>query len=493
MANQAGHAPDERPLVAVAKRANALRIVGADRQARQKGLYSGLAFADAKARVPQMRVVEHDEKADRDVLEAIADWCDRYSPIVTSAPPDMIMLDVTGVPHLFGGEEALLSDIEMRLARQGFAARLALCGTARSARAQCRFGKGGIFQKHDSAEAAGLLPIEALECGPDTLLALSRAGLTRLADLIDRPRKPLAARFGKELTETLALILEEFDRPLTPRRQLPDFTVEQRFADPIGLMDDISLALDSLTTRLCRELETSGQGGRSFELSFYRADGKVERIGLLSGQALKEPKVLKRLLEMRLDALADPLDPGFGFDMMRLSVLAGDGLAPRQSGLDGTMECEVAVAELVDRLSARFGAGSVHRFVPENTHLPERASRSIPAISDIEGTGKWGNGSSEIPTRPLFLFYPAHKLEVVAEVPDGPPRRFRWRGVLYDVAKAEGPERIAPEWWRETKDRRTRDYFRVEDESGRRFWLFRYGLYGREAEAVQWFLQGVFS
>ncbi|RDE08358.1 Y-family DNA polymerase [Pelagibacterium lacus] len=473
----------------VAKRSNALRIAAADAAAQRLGLHPGLAFTDAKLRVAHIEVVEHDAAADLALLERIADWGDRYSPIIAIEPPDMILFDITGVTHIFGGEAELVADIEARLARQGFAVRTAIAGTARAARAHCRFGRGGVVLPDAVSERVAGLPVEALECGLDILIALRRAGFLYLEDFLSRPREPLAARFGPELTDRLAQILEETDRSLTPRRPVPEFLAEQRFADPIGLMEDI--ALDSLAADLCGQLHRQGQGGRSFELGFYRADGKIERIGLLSGQPLADPGTLRRLFEMRLDALADPLDPGFGFDMMRLAVLAGDPLGPVQSGLDGKVEASREVSALVDRLSARFGAGAVQRLIARDTHLPERASLPVPSLSDARDSAEW-LGTGEVPRRPLFLFYPAPQVDVVAEVPDGPPRRFRWRGVSHDVARAEGPERIAPEWWRRTTDTRTRDYFRIEDSEGQRFWLFRYGFYGREVEPVRWFLQGIF-
>ncbi len=493
LAIQDGRKQGDHPLVVVARRGNILALVGADANARRQGLRPGLAFADAKARVPQLEVAEHDETADADLLERLADWCDRYSPLVAVEPPDGIVCDITGVSHLFGGEAGLVADMENRLRAQGFATRIAIAGTARAARALARFGRGGIVPVGAEAHSLAGLPVEALEAGEKTTMGLRRAGLTSIADLAARPRKPLAARFGNEMTAILAQILGEIDRPITPRRPLPDFVAEQRFADPIGLMDDIVFALTTLSQNLCKSLDRHGQGGRCFEAAFFRADGKVTRIELLSGQPLKDAGVLTRLLEMRLEALIDPLDPGFGFDMIRLSVLAGDDMAAIQSGLDGKAMASGEVRDLIDRLSARFGAGSVQRFVANDSHLPERAARAIPAISDESPSGVWRKmGPFGVPARPLFLFYPAPTIEVIAEVPHGPPRRFQWRRAWFDIVKAEGPERISPEWWRKTSDTRARDYFRIEDTAGRRFWVFRYGFYGIGTEPVRWYLHGVF-
>ncbi|AEQ53134.1 protein ImuB [Pelagibacterium halotolerans] len=493
LASKDGRKQGEHPLVVVARRGNILALVGADASARRQGLRPGLAFADAKARVPQLEVVEHDETADAELLERLADWCDRYSPLIATEPPDGIVCDITGVPHLFGGEAGLVADMEARLKAQGFATRIGVAGTARAARALARFGRGGIVEPGGEAHALAGLPVEALEAGEKTTMGLRRAGLTAIGDLAARPRKPLAARFGDAMTAALAQLLGEIDRPITPRRPLPDFVAEQRFADPIGLMDDIVAALATLSQDLCKSLDRHGQGGRCFEAAFFRADGKVTRIELLSGQPLKEAGALTRLLEMRLEALVDPIDPGFGFDMIRLSVLAGDDMDAIQGGLDGRAMALVEVRDLLDRLSARFGAGAVQRFVADDSHLPERAARAIPAISDETPVGTWRKaGPFGVPARPLFLFYPPPLIEVIAEVPHGPPRRFSWRRAWFDIVAAEGPERIAPEWWRKTSDTRARDYFRIEDEKGRRFWVFRYGFYGIGTEPVRWYLHGVF-
>lgn len=480
----------------VARQGNVLRLAGADARARQKGLHPGLAFADARARVPLLRVAEHDGAGEAMLIDALCDWCDRYSPLVAEDPPHGIVLDITGAAHLFGGEAALLDEIGVRLADQGFSARMAVAGTARAARAVCRFGRGGIVPRGGETRAAASLPVEALEAPHAVLTALRRAGLKRIGDLAIRPRGPLATRFGPDLADGLARILGEIDRPIVPRRAPPLFACELRLADPIGLMEDVVAALRMLAADLCTQLDRHGMGGRRFEMGFFRADGRVTRVPVLAGQPLKQAGILERLMSLRLDALADPLDPGFGFDMIRLEAVAADPLTPGQAGLDGHLAAGADLAGLVDRLSARFGSGAVERLVPQDSHLPGRAERALPAIRDADAAagsgGTWrGLVADGVPTRPLFLFRPAQEIEVMAEIPDGPPRRFFWRGAVFDVLKAEGPERIAPEWWRQAADAATRDYFRIEDAGGRRFFVFRDGLY--EAGPVRWFMEGLFA
>lgn len=493
MPAEGGRKVPEKPLVVVAKHDNALRLVAASPQARRLGLVPGLAFADAKARVPHMAVAEADPLADRALLQRLADGCDRYTPVLCLDPPHGLVLEIAGSAHLFDGEAGLADDLRARLAGAGLTARIAIAGTAAAARALCRFGPDGtILAPGTEARGVAGLPVDALEEGDKTTLALRRAGLATLGDLAGRPRAPLAARFGGALTERLARLLGEIDRPITARRPVPDVAAALRFADPIGLLPDIEAAVAALGREVCAALERQGRGGRRFEASFFRADGAVRRIEWLSARPLRDAKAMLGLARMRLDALVDPLDPGFGFDMIRLAVPAGETAAPRQVGLADThAEGEGAVAALVDRLAARFGPEAVRRALPLDSHLPERAVRTVSAVSDEQGAGLW-HASRWGATRPLFLFARPHPIEVVAEVPEGPPRRFRWRRALHDVALVEGPERIAPQWWREGRDQGSRDYFRVEDQQGRRFWLFRYGLYGREPGPVRWFVHGLF-
>ncbi|WP_404404965.1 Y-family DNA polymerase [Pelagibacterium halotolerans] len=482
------------PLALATKEVNAMRITAIDAAAREKGLYPGMTLADARARVRPLRILEHDPDADEVLLEKIADWCDRYSPILSLDGRDGLMFDITGVAHLFGGEIGLARDLKSRLSRMGFTTKISIAGTALCAHALTRFGRGGIVSPGDERQKVAGLRIEALEAEDDVIRALRRAGLETLGMLAERPRKPLAARFGSAFTWRLAQILGEGDQPLIPRRPLPVFCAEQRFADPIGLFEDIEASLSKLAKELCVGLGREDQGGRCFEASFFRADGTVRRIELLSGQPLRDPDTLLRLLLMRLDALADPVDPGFGFDMIRLAAVAGDSAPPGQASLDGSGADDQAVEDLVNRLAARFGVEAVQRFVPQDSHVPEYAARALPAISDHAGAGTWYKGEADDPPlRPLFLFSPPQRIEALAEVPEGPPEYFFWRRARHTVVRVEGPERIAPEWWKSYEHKSTRDYFRIEDETGLRFWVYRDGLYDRDPGPIHWYIHGIFA
>ena len=484
-------APAE-PFVLIEKIKGALRLAAVDQQALSQGLTPGLTLSDARARAPKMVVMDVDPAADAAFLESIADGCGRYTPLVAIDQPDGLVLDVTGCAHLFGGEAALRTDLTRRLERIGLTVRMTLAGTPDAARALARFGRTGAVAPGGEAEILCGLPIRALIIPAESVLALSRAGLKTIGDLAERPRAPLAARFGDDLLARLDRTLGRQDARITPHRPAPDCIVERRFAEPIGRTEDFEGALDLLMTKAAGILEQRGEGGRVFEASFFRTDGIVRRVHVETGRPSRDRKSVMRLFREKLEALADPLDPGFGFDLIRLAVLVMQPLDPAQASLDGRQVEDDEIAGLVERLVARFGRDRVQRFAARDTHDPDREAALIPALDPSPNAAIWrAPEPDDPPARPLHLFEPPQPIETLAEVPDGPPLRFRWRRMMHEIARAEGPERIATEWWR--RDAATRDYYRVEDADGHRFWVFRDGLYGRETERPRWFLHGLFA
>lgn len=476
------------PLVLVEKVKGALRLAAVSREALKTGLEPGLTLADARARIPGMIVVDLDPGADARLLAQIADDCERFSPSTMIDGADGLILDITGCGHLFGGEAQLKRALCLRFRRFGFHVRAALAPTPDMARALARYGqrRRGVTLE----EAVRALPIAALRAPEAVRLALSRAGLKTIGDLADRPSLPLAARFGEELTLTLRRVLGLADAPISPRRPAPVCLAERRFPEPIARAEDIEAVLVELAEETARLLAQRREGGRLFEASFFRADGAVRRLGVETGRPMRDPWALLRLFRERLDVLADPLDPGFGFDLIRLAVPEAEPLAAAQTSLDGRVVEDDEIAGLIERLSTRFGRDHVLRFIANDTHDPERAAQPVPALDATPGAAWPAIDSDEPPLRPLQLLDPPQPISTTAEVPDGPPRRFNWRRVDHDIVHAEGPERIAAEWWR--RPAATRDYYRVEDAEGRRFWLFRSGLYGGE-QAPRWYVHGVFA
>ena len=471
-----------------------MRLAAGDRRALALGLAPGLTLADARARVPELRAVEMDRRADAALLERLADLCDRYTPLVALDKPDGLILDITGCAHLFEGEERLRDDCVQRCGTIGIEVSASIAGTPDAARALARFGGAGIVPAGAESDAVRGLPVTGLGLAAETAAALGRAGLKTIGDLMARPRAPLAARFGTDLPARLDRTTGREDIGITPRRPLPACVVERHAAEPIADIDTILAILTGLASEAARILEGRGEGGRSFEVAFLRTDGAVRRIAVTTGRPLRDAKALMRLFREHLDSLDDALDPGFGFDVIRLGVVASETLAPAQASLDGRLVEEDEVADLIDRLGARFGQQAVRRPARFDTHIPERSARTLPASAMQANGADWGAPDPGMPpARPLYLFGRPQPIETLAEVPDGPPLRFRWRRVLHEIARAEGPERIAPEWWWDTDDVLTRDYYRVEDSLGRRFWVFREGQYGEDGTSPRWFIHGTFA
>ena len=485
----------DTPLVVAGRANNALFVHALNRSAQQLGLYPGQPLANARAMIENLAVVPADERADLALLENIADWCDRFTPLVAADPPYGLFLDITGVAHLFGGEAAMLKHIAEKIAAQGFVVQAAIAGTSLAARALARYANRSIARPGEDRTLIAPLPIAALDCGEDRLRALKRAGLKTIAQVAERGRAELTARLGAHFLTRLHVMLGAEEKPLVSRRPLPDLRAEQRFAEPVVTQEIIEKSLHTLAVSLCEILEREGQGLRQLEAAFFRADGKVERIAIKTGAPLRDPDVMLRLLNQRLEALADPLDPGFGFDLIRLEASLAEKTHAAEASFDTEENARWQINFLLDRLSARFGEQRVQRFVPQDTHIPEAQSVAVPA-QDRDFTGAWTRKrhAKDPPLRPLRLLERPEEIHfVTASVPDGPPARFRWRKAQFDVARSEGPERIAMEWWRNSKPKPTRDYFRIETNNGERFWLYRDGLFHELGFAPRWYLQGIFA
>lgn len=483
--------PDSPPLVLVEMQRGAMRLAAVDARSLGLGLHPGMTLADARARLPGLPVHPADPARDAATLSALAAESEMFTPMVALDPPHGLMLDITGCAHLFGGEAGLMRRIRHRFRQRGHAPVLALAPTPDAARALARFG-GGDCLSAVAAETRAL-PVAALEAGEEVLLALNRAGLKDLAALEACPPGVLAARFGAGLVTKLRRVLGQDNARITPLRRLPECMAERHFPEPILALDAVLALVKRLAGDLVQMLEARGEGGRRFELSLFRSDGQVRRLVVETGHACRDPAVIERLLALRIESLADPIDPGFGFDSVRLAVLASEAFGQVQPDFDGHRLEDLALEDLIDRLSTRFGAARVLRAEAEDTHDPVRAARFVPAqrgaVPSLWPEPEPGEG----PRRPIRLFEPPQAIEALAEVPDGPPLRFRWRRVLHEVARAEGPERIAPEWWRVEAGTLARDYYRIEDAEGRRFWVFRQGFYGHSGQPPRWFLHGLFA
>jgi protein ImuB len=493
---------DDLPCIVVAKQNNALQISALNDAAARLGLEAGLPLANARAVCPDIQVFDADPAADAQILNDIADWCDRFTPLVALDSSHGLFLDITGCAHLFGGEAALMQMLCAALARQGFAVSAAIAGTSVCARTMNRHIHGRIIPGGEEADSVKPLPVSALGADDAITRGLRRAGLKTIGDVAFRARHEITARFGADFTRLLEQALGQGDAPISPRKPLPDYIVEKRFADPVSTDVVIAATLSRLAQMLVAAMEKQGKGARRLEASFFRTDGAVRAIAVDTGQPVTRSETIDRLFRERLDALSDPLDPGFGFDLVRLSASRSEIVVQQQRDLDANVHNNDELAALIDRIAARIGGRRVVVHLPQDTHIPERAVLAVPAQHHLAAAtlAAWpARAEGEPPLRPLRLFEKPEPIEVLfAEVPDKPPRHFKWRRASHTIVRAEGPERVAMEWWRSQEAMPTRDYFRVEDDAGVRFWLYRNGLYGeivKEGKAVppDWFVHGLFA
>ncbi|MGE9009567.1 Y-family DNA polymerase [Leptospira interrogans] len=495
----------DTPTVVVAKQNNALQIYALDDLAARSGLEIGLPLANARAICPELTVFDADPVADAKTLGDIADWCDRFTPLVALDPPHGLYLDITGCAHLFGGERALLQTLCGALTRRGFVVSAAIAGTSICARTMTRHASGKIIVDGEEADAVGPLPVSALGADVAITSGLRRAGLKTIGEVAARGRHEITARFGASFTLLLEHALGQGDAPISPRKPLPDYIVEKRFPEPVATDTVIAMNLSGLAGMLVTAMDKQGKGARRLEASFFRTDGAVRTITVDTGRPVTKPVVIDRLFRERLDALNDPLDPGFGFDLIRLSASRTEIVVQQQRDLDANVHDNDELAALIDRIAARIGGKRVVVHLPQDTHIPERAVLAVSAQHHLAAATEaaWQERiESEPPLRPLRLFERPEPINVpFASVPDGPPHQFTWRRVTHAVVRVEGPERIAMEWWKQNGEALTRDYFRIEDAEGLRFWIFRDGLYegelrsDAEGEPVlpKWFVHGLFA
>jgi len=518
------------PQVTVLKEKSALRIAAANPVAQAAGIAPGLTLADARALVPGVQVDTADGDADVRALAALAGWCGRYTPWTAAEADDEaevggggIWLDISGCAHLFGGEAGLLEDLVGRLEALGFMARAAAADTPGAAWAMARFGLAAgalttIVPPGGARPALAGLPAAALRLAPEIAAGLSRLGLRRTGDLYDLPRGPLVTRFGDSLIRRVDQALGRVAEPISPREGVPVHRVRLAFAEPIGRAEDIEGALARLLGSLCDDLHRDAQGVRRLELACYRVDGETARVAIGTSRPVRDVAHLQRLL---CDRIVE-IDPGFGIDVMAVRAVLIEPLSAAQLGLaqrrgPGVQDSLSAAADgamdgLVDRLANRLGPARVVRLGARESYVPERAVFAVPAVKVGRGGGEprrvWDPGTAWFVNRPrpISLFHPPQPIEVMAPVPDDPPVLFRWRRIVHRVVAADGPERIAPEWWAEVfADKRasvpaalpdsaqTRDYYHLEDEDGGRYWLYRNGLYRPDQGTPCWYLHGIFA
>lgn len=509
-------------------------VVAVDAAAEQAGITPGMPLASAQAIVPSIVTVARDPARDRALVRRLARWSERYTPLVAIDGSDGLLLDVTGSAHLFGGEAALIAGITARLGAFGLSARTALAATAGAARALARWGAAGtILAEGDTAAGIAALPIEALGLDSETTADLLRLGLKRIGDLYPLPRAALAHRFGASLLDCLDRTLGRIAQPLSPERFAAPWRQRIPFAEPVGDRARLARAVEDGLARLCRRLREEARGARRLRCTFERLGAPPQAADIGTARPVRDPRHLARLFAGPLETLSagdgveavivevlrtEPLPPEQTHAAMQAPAMRPDtGVSQPSAGAAG----EARLADLLDRLGNRLGFDRVVCFRPLASHLPECAYAAVPA------------GAASIPTawpappvpRPIRLLATPEPIEVLAHrAQDGepaddaaPPALFRRRSTrhretqrgTHQVTVAIGPERISWAWWRDDPDWRAsqRDYWRIEDADGRRFWLFRRLPDGEtdlaanetgaeeedEATSPAWFLHGFFA
>lgn len=471
-------------------------LAAVNRQAEAGGLVSGMRLADARALLPRLATAGFRPEEDERGLERLALWCHRFTPSSAVDGADGLLLDIAGCAHLFGGEAALAVEVEARLAGLGFEARAGLADTPAAAWALARFGGEGrrIAEPCRTLAVLAPLPVEALRLAPEDSRLLRRLGLATVGAMEALPHVALARRFGRHsgtVLHRLDCALGRRADPVAPLLPPPACLARLAFPEPLIELAALEAALARLLDNLLASLEQKALGVRDLVLLFFRVDGGTARHRVSTTRATRDGAHLGGLFAGKIGTV----DPGFGIDAVVLHAVRTEPLASEQyrltaggpEGRGGGGE----LARLTDRLRARLGKESVFRLEPVASHLPERAERRM----EPDGKGTIRPAQPGMPQRPLRLFDRPEPVDAVAEVPDGPPALFTWRRLRRRIVRAEGPERIEPEWWAGGPEARPRDYYRVEDRDGRRYWLFRAGLY-RDAGGKgppRWYIHGLYG
>jgi protein ImuB len=505
--------------------------------AAERGARPGARLTDARALDPSLIAIPADPVGDSALVQRLARWAERWAPLVEVDGSDGLRLDISGVAHLFGGEQGLAEDVQARLAHLGLTVRVAIAPTAAAAWALARYqplsppreregpaakrweGEGAARFVHapsprsaaaESPSPAGgegllaqlaSLQVSALRLEPDAVRTLERLGLKTIGALMDMPRLALARRFqgAEDVVDALDRLIGRKPEPLTAAPTEAPPRALLKLEEPATHPEAAAQALQRLIPKLVRELQERHLGARRLTLSGFRVDGSVAEASVATTIASRDPTHLARLLADK----AAMLDPEFGFDAFALQADWIEELNAAQESFVEEPSGEREIARLVDRLTVKLGRYAVRRPQAHESHLPERASGWTSAVSSLRA--KRSNPEKAkldcrapaglaMTARPQRLLDRPEAIDVIYATPEGMPRRFVWRRAVHDIVRAEGPERIAPEWWREPSSARLRDYYRVEDAAGRRYWIYREGLIGDGRGGLpNWFIHGLFG
>lgn len=471
----------DKPFVLASRQRGRMVIDAVSLQAAQKGICTGMVLADCKAIFPELEMLETESGRAEKLLQALAEWSIFYTPFAAVDLPDGLILDSSGCTHLWGGEAAYLEHIKAKLAGYGYTVQAAIADTISTAWAVARYGNNAIVKPGKQYEALRLLPPAALRMETTILARLKKLGMKQIGSFIDMPPSVLRRRFGQELPKRIAQALGYEIELAVPVKPIAPYQERLTSMEPIPSSTGITIALKQLLETLCIRLESEGLGLRQCIFKAYRVDGNIQQIEIGTGRPSRNTSHLFRLFEYKIATL----EPALGFELFILEAPKVEPVTREQAAMwNAASQNDMKVAELLDRVETKMGTNSVSRYLPAEHHWPERSVKQASPLWEKQTTD-W---RIDLP-RPVHLLHRPEIIEVTAVLPDYPPMLFRHKGALYNVAKADGPERIEQEWW--LSDGLYRDYYVVEDANGARYWLFRVGPY--DGEHPKWFLHGYFA
>jgi protein ImuB len=458
-------------------------ITAANASAEGKGIHRGMVLADARAVVPDLEVLDDKIDLSEKLLQRIAEWSIRFTPVVAIDPPDGLLLDATGCSHLWGGDQSYLDDMAKKLNARGYSVRTAIADTPGVAWAVARFGtQPPVVGVGAHIKALLSLPPEALRLDPETVERLHKLGLHQVRQFINMPRSSLRRRFGQQFIMRMDMAVGREEEVLHPVLPIEPYQERLPCMEPIVTATGIEIAIQQMLKTLCLRLQQEQKGLRSAIFKCYRVDGKVEQVEIGTNSPTVHVHHLFKLFEIKLSTI----EPAMGIELFILEALQVEDHYPHQEkmwegagGLD-----DVRLSELIDRLAGKVGMRAIQRYVPDEHYWPERSYKPAASLQEKAVT-TWRINV----LRPLQVLQNPERIEVTAPIPDYPPMLFRYKGKLHQIVKADGPERIEQEWW--IQQGQHRDYYRVEDQEGRRYWLFRLGHY--HDEKYQWFIHGFFA
>lgn len=451
--------------------------------AKRMGIDPGMVLADARALVPDLMVEDDIPDLPEKLLRRLAQWCIRFTPIAAADPPDGIFLDASGCSHLWGGDDQYAADITKKLNARGYDVRVAIADTPGVAWGVARFGKEPlIVESANHYDALLALPPEALRLEDETVQRLHKLGLHQVNQFIRMPRSSLRRRFGQHFLMRLDQALGQEIEPIEPVQIPEPYQERLPCLEPIVTAKGIAIALQQLLETLCLRLRNEQKGLRTAAFKAYRVDGKIEQVSVGTNRPTHHVAHLFKLFETKLPSI----EPALGIELFVLEAPKVENHLSQQENMweSGGGLDDMRLSELLDRLSTRTGMHTIKRYLPDEHYWPERSFKAASSLQQSATSG-WPTNKQ----RPLVLLRNPERIEVTAPIPDYPPMLFRHKGHLHKIIRADGPERIEQEWW--LAQGRHRDYYRVEDEDGNRYWLFRLGHY--DDKNYEWFLHGYFG